>query len=396
MVFYPALVYAPVHLGRLFALRHHALDFIDERPHAFAKVRRFDRPVVHFQVDVRSVLAAPNRVRVLVPNALQVSRLAALARARNQQVTAELVMQFHQGGVIRGIEILDASAGNVACALVGFAQVQRDAIENRLVILEVRAEQVVVRLFGHLRHDFSCDCARITRDIVVRLEVRSRGEHQHCGVCALHVDFAVRNRNRTAVGHHVQAILELDGIHRHVVNERVAAVRHAVATVRSRHGGTKTHRAVLVGREAHHNHMVRVACKIFAGVVDAAGRIRRLRDSGFEVEFAAVIGSARMRRSNHQVAHRLKACRARANHIIRYNGFRRAVVATEHGIAGIFQVACRPLLVVVAGAARPDGTFVQADNVFCDATVDNAAHVAVANGQSVGKRGTRIAIVPQF
>ena len=305
-------------------------------------------------------------------------------------------MQFHQGGVVRRIEILDAGARDIACALVGFAQVQRDAIENRLVILEVRGKQVIVRFFCDLRHNLGCDCTRVARDIVIRLEVRSRGEHEHCRICALHVDFAVRDRNRAAVGHHVQAILELDGIHRDIVNERVAAVRHAVAAVRSRHGGAKAHRAALVGREAHHNHMVRVACKVFAGVLDSPTRIGRLRDSRFEVKFAAVIGSTRMRRGNHQVAHRLKACRAGANHVIRHDRFRRAVVATEHGITRIFQVACRPLLVVVARAARPHGTFVQADNVFCDAPINNTAHVAVANRQSVGKRGTRIAIVPQF
>ena len=70
VVFHPTFVYAPVHLGSLFTLRHHGLDLVDQRPHAFAEVGRFNRPIIHFEVDVRGVLAAPNRVRVLVPDAL--------------------------------------------------------------------------------------------------------------------------------------------------------------------------------------------------------------------------------------------------------------------------------------------------------------------------------------
>ena len=50
-MFHPAFAYAPVDLRGLFALRNHGLDLIDERPHAFAKVRGFHRPVVHFEVD---------------------------------------------------------------------------------------------------------------------------------------------------------------------------------------------------------------------------------------------------------------------------------------------------------------------------------------------------------
>ena len=51
------------------------------------------RPVVHFGVDVRRVVAAPRRVDTVVPNTLQVQRLAALARTRNHQIAAEVEHQ---------------------------------------------------------------------------------------------------------------------------------------------------------------------------------------------------------------------------------------------------------------------------------------------------------------
>ncbi len=57
--------------------------------------------------------------------------------------------------------------------------------------------------------------------------------------------------------------------------------------------------------------------------------------------------------------------------MVTYDGFCRTVVATEEGVAGVFQVVCRPLLVVVAGATRPYGTFVQEDHVFRDTAIPN-------------------------
>ena len=47
-------------------------------------------PVVHLGVDVDRVLAAPGGVQVVVPEALEVRRLAARPRAGDQQVAAKL------------------------------------------------------------------------------------------------------------------------------------------------------------------------------------------------------------------------------------------------------------------------------------------------------------------
>ena len=193
VVFHPAFVNTPMHLGGLFALLDHGLHLVNQRPCTFAEVRRFGQPVVHFEVDVGGVLTSPNRARVLVPDTLQVRGLAALTGACDEQVTAILIMEFHKRRVVGGIEVLHTGRGDVACARIGCAQVQRNTVENCLVIFEVRREQVVVRFFGHLRHNIRGDRARVARDIVVRLEIRSRGEHEHCRVCALHRNVPVRN-----------------------------------------------------------------------------------------------------------------------------------------------------------------------------------------------------------
>ena len=182
-----------MHLGGLFALRHHGLDFVNERPNAFIKVTRFCRPVVHFEVDVRRVLTAPNRVRVLVPDTLQVGRLATLTGACDEQVTAILVMKFYERRVVRGIEILDAGRGDIACALVSRAKVELNAVENGLVIFQVVIQDVFIGLLGNFRHDFGCDSTRIATHIVIRLEVCSGREDKRCAVCTLHVDISVRH-----------------------------------------------------------------------------------------------------------------------------------------------------------------------------------------------------------
>ena len=327
-MFYPAFIHAPVHLGGLFALRHHGLDFVNERPNAFFEVAGFCRPVVHFEVDVGGVLTTPNRVCVLVPDALQVGRLATLTGACDEQVTAILVMKFYERRVVRGIEILDAGRGDIASALIRRTEVQLDAVENRLVILEMCSKQIFIGLLGSFRHDIGSDSTRIATHIVIRLEVCSGRENKRCAVCTFDIDVAVYDADLAAIGNNSQAILKLDGVDGHIVNERVTARGHAVIAMRSRHRCTKAHRAILVRRQMNDNHMVRVASEIFTRMVHAAMRIRSLCDSRFKIEFTAVIGRTLVRSRNHKIAHRLETCRPRSNHVLAHDGFCRAIVAT--------------------------------------------------------------------
>ena len=328
VVFDPTFVNTPVNLGGLFALRDHGLDFVNERPHTFFEVAGFCRPVVHFEVDVGGVLTAPNRVRVLIPDALQVGRLATLAGACNEQVTTILIMEFYERRVVRRIKILDASRGDIACALVGRAEVELNAVENGLVIFQVVLQDVFIGLLCNLRHDFGSDCTRITAYIVIRLEVCCGREDKRCAVGTFDIDVAIGDTDLAAVRNHCQAILELDGVDRDIVNERIATGGHAVIAMRSRHCCVKAHGAAFVSRQMNDNHMVWIACEIFTRMVHAAMRVRSLCDSRLQIEFTAVIRGPLVRSRNNQVAHRLETCRARANHVIGHDGFRCAIVAT--------------------------------------------------------------------
>ena len=165
--------------------------------------------------------------------------------------------------------------------------------------------------------------------------------------------------------------------------------------MRSRHRCTKAYGAILIGREMHDNHVIGIACEIFTRVLDTAHRVRCLCYSGLEVEFAAVIRGTLVRSRNHEVAHRLETCRTWTNHVLAYNGFCSAVIATPQGVTGVFQVVCSTLLIVVARAARPNSTFVKTDVIFFDATINEATHVAVTNRERVRKFRTCIAVVPK-
>src|ERR1700704_6122007 len=55
---------------------------------ALGEIGQLGRPVIHPLVDVDRVLAAPGRSDTIVPDALQIRRLAARARTADQQVAA--------------------------------------------------------------------------------------------------------------------------------------------------------------------------------------------------------------------------------------------------------------------------------------------------------------------
>ena len=192
-------------------------------------------------------------------------------------------MEFHERRVVRGIEILDASGSDVACTLVRRTEVQFYAVENRLVIFQVCGKQIFIGLLCDFRHDFGSDCTWVAAHIVISLKVRSRCEHERCAVCSFDIDVAVHDTDFTAVRKHVQAILELDGVDGDIVDKRVAARRHAVRAVRSRHRCTKVYGTILVRRQVNDNHMIRVACEILTRMLDTAMRVSCLCDSSFKV-----------------------------------------------------------------------------------------------------------------
>jgi hypothetical protein len=71
-------------------------DQVEQGLVTFSKVADFRGPVVHFDVDVGGVLAAPGRHDRLIPDALEVGWLAAGAAAGNQNIPAKLKAERFQ------------------------------------------------------------------------------------------------------------------------------------------------------------------------------------------------------------------------------------------------------------------------------------------------------------
>ena len=137
VVFHPTLRNAPMHLRGLLALGHHALHLVDQRNGALGKVGGFSHPVIHLQVDVGRVLTSPDRVRILVPNALQIGRLSARAGRGDEQITSELVIEFNEIRVVRRVEVPHAPRRDVRRGGVRFAHVQAYTIEQGLIISQM-------------------------------------------------------------------------------------------------------------------------------------------------------------------------------------------------------------------------------------------------------------------
>lgn len=79
-------------LGKVF-------DQAEQRLMAFRKIADLRRPVVHFDVDIGGILAAPGRQNGLVPDALEVGCLSAGSAAGDQEIPAELEAECFEIGI---------------------------------------------------------------------------------------------------------------------------------------------------------------------------------------------------------------------------------------------------------------------------------------------------------
>ena len=136
-------------------IRHHRR----QRIHRLGEVGRERRPVVHLRVDVDGVLAAPRRRHALVPEALQVRRLRAGPRAGDQQVAAVLEVERGETGIVAVAERTHAFVGRHALRR---SEIERDAIEQLLVVADVRGAQRIDAL-ARRRIERRRDAARLDR-----------------------------------------------------------------------------------------------------------------------------------------------------------------------------------------------------------------------------------------
>ena len=87
---------SPVLASRLRTGVGHVAHQCFQRPYHLRKIARFGWPIVHGEIDVHRVLRVPPRILIVVPDALQIGRLRAGPRTRDEEISAELVVQRRQ------------------------------------------------------------------------------------------------------------------------------------------------------------------------------------------------------------------------------------------------------------------------------------------------------------
>ena len=248
------------------------LQRVEQRQVAFGEVGLFHRPVVHFGVDVVGVLAVPGGLVGIVPEALQVGRLAAGTAGADHQVAAELEEQGDQRGVAAVGEGGDALVGGK----LGGGRWRRDRARRGG---RGPGDRGCARRGGRRRTCLpraasvaSLRCRGVGGDVLVVLEVGGGGQNEGgVGVPSL----AAR----------VEAGVEADGGILHLAGHGGAAFAVGVAALQR--GGE---RGGLAGRQVHDDRVGRMAGEDFAAVRDAVGGELGGGDAGVQIERALVVG----------------------------------------------------------------------------------------------------------
>ena len=115
------------------------------------------------------IVHTPRAVHIIMPDTLQISRQIARTRAGNQQIAAELVIQFFQIKILLTTAVQMQPFSNRHVAIVLVAQVQLHPVEQRRIILHMFLEQGLVTLSGCFLHPGRCRLFRIYPHIRFRV-----------------------------------------------------------------------------------------------------------------------------------------------------------------------------------------------------------------------------------
>ena len=187
---------------------------------ALAEVRNIGAPVVLLDVDVQVVVARPRHVasQVVVPDALQVGGQGRIfARRADLHVASILEEQRVEDRVRLSLsgrleECLGAAGGLFAVGI----QTERHAVEQMLVVLDVRLFQLLVGHGGRCRHGLSALLA-VVHVLEVGADVGRQGERGGIGDHQLvinHPDLAPfhLSADQAAEAHAALAVLVEAGI----------------------------------------------------------------------------------------------------------------------------------------------------------------------------------------
>ena len=86
--------------GELFPTGLIHADQIDEGLMKLGEIAGLCQPIIHLDVDIEVIVRGPWRLFISIPNTLQVRWEAARTRRGDQEVAAELVVGFHEIGVV--------------------------------------------------------------------------------------------------------------------------------------------------------------------------------------------------------------------------------------------------------------------------------------------------------
>ena len=271
-----AAILFPCHLlPRASVLQSFGRHVGDERGIAFRKIGHFGRPIIHLHVDIAMVVALPCRIVHVVPQPLQVTGQLASARRAEHEVTPILEIEHVE------VSIVFMLTHEHVCRVVRLLriQVQLHTGKERLVIRQMRCFQLLVRLPRSLVHPSrypSVYLVRISTRVRRRseVEISRTGQHDRHRIRPFHLQPVGFRLHHAAVGLQESLCLVGQQIQRAFDGHRMAVhPGHPLPSVLHPQGEVQF--AFMSGRrQAHHNHAVRVAGKIFAQVVHSVNRIR--------------------------------------------------------------------------------------------------------------------------
>ena len=380
-------------------VQHHAQKRFD----ALAQIASLRRPVVHFGVDVDGVLAAPGRVHAIGPEALQIGRLPARARAGEQQVPAKLKVEGRQLRIGSLPKVPDAFVGRQFHGL-SRAQVQGDFAKEPLMFRNVGLAQ---RGEGFLTRGLEVILGQETRiaaDVFETLVTGRGRDHQYGGIRVRDRDLPGGGAGFSTGSHHsgpglkLQRPLDAIGVAIDAAeHERVGSLVGAGGSLRGLEARGKRHLSRSVRADAYHDHLIHRTGEKFAGVFYARDRVTHACDGGIEIQVPAIISHRiGFGEIQEQITHRLvRHLAARlGDHLLVHEVVGLTILARKDQAASLRQGGQRFGVIRIVRAAAPKRIFIELQDFLADAPEDHRAQPAVADGQRFGP-GFRGLPIPQ-
>ena len=377
------------------------LDHPEEGDEGLVEAAHVGGPVVHLGVDVDRVLAVPRGHHLVVPDALEVRRLAAGLGGADQQVAAVIEDQGHHAHVIAVLEgrlALVRRQGRIR------AGVQLDGAAAVLLAVGglVPREELLV---GELRGGGQARLrgGGLVAGNVVIIDVIRRGVHQQGHVrragngqlLVLGGHFSVTDDLRAALGReppgNALVLHTLDARH-----ERLPLCRNLegeLAILREGEGQC----ALLAGVQPDDEGAVAQRGERAPRVADAVRREADPRDGAGQVQVAAVVLDLlrHVLEMHPEAAQREEPLAVRAGNELFVDQRLRFLLASRvDELADLVEVLERRLAVVVVRGTAPEGGFVQLDGLVGDAAEHHRGHLAVAEGQGFEPPAGR-GVIPQ-